>query len=173
MWKNVGRLLNSWSKWDNRIPIFALPKGLQKSSSLEASGRNKWYWIAQHLGNINLNYQCDPFCTSELGTNLISADSVCLKCCRSLIFALIPQLHSSGCALQAVQFMCCVNQLQPEIPLFIWMIPWQLGVSSGMLTGKRRSHLWKGFQLCDISGDDDVALIQWEISLTVPQKEDF
>lgn len=109
MWKNVGRLLNSWNKWDNRIPIFAQPKGLQKSSSSEASGRNKWYWIAQHLGNINLNYQCGTLCTSELRTDLISADSVCLKSCRSLIFTLI---------LQSMQFMCCAKQLESEIPAF-------------------------------------------------------
>lgn len=34
-----------------------------------------------------------------------------------------------------------------------------------MLTGKlRRSYPWKGFHLWDISGGDDVTLIQWEIS---------
>lgn len=40
----------------------------------------------------------------------------------------------------------------------------QLGVSSGMLTGKWRSYPWEGFHLYHISVDGDVMLIQQEIS---------
>lgn len=78
--------------------------------------------------------------------------------------------YSSGCALQSVQLMCCVKQLESEIPAFRrrLIIPstasCQLGVSSGMLTGKWRSNLWKGFHLCDISADGEVTLIQWQSS---------